>query len=138
MSAPLADVSAKLSPLLVIEDEPAVSSFLRAALERHGYAVVPATSAAEGIRLLRGGDFCGVISDIRTPGGMNGADIHEWIYRHRPGLASRVIFITGDLANPETLLLLQRAGAPCIEKPVRLKRLLAIVAETIGKPIGKS
>lgn len=48
--------------ILVIEDEPSVAAFLRAALERHGYEVTSSSSAVEGLRLLALHDFRGVIS----------------------------------------------------------------------------
>ena len=35
-----------LAPILLIEDEPSVSAFVRAALERRGYHVVQASSGA--------------------------------------------------------------------------------------------
>jgi len=89
------------APVLLIEDEPAVMALVRAVLEGHGYAVVPTESGAEALRLLEGGDFHGVISDMRTPGGVDGAQVHAWIATHRPELASRVVFITGDIANEE-------------------------------------
>ncbi|HKV04959.1 MAG TPA: response regulator [Candidatus Acidoferrales bacterium] len=120
--------------ILLIEDEPSVAAFMRAALERRGYDVVPSASAALGLRLLATGDFRGVISDFRTPGGINGADLHDWLRRHRPELAARVIFITGDTASDETIALLAQAGTPCIEKPFRVQQLLAAVEKTIGKP----
>ncbi|MGH9677204.1 MAG: response regulator transcription factor, partial [Candidatus Acidiferrum sp.] len=63
-------------PILLIEDEPSVIAFLRAALERKGYAVVNAASGAEGVRQLQSGRYAGVISDIRMPGTINGADVH--------------------------------------------------------------
>jgi FixJ family two-component response regulator len=75
-----------------------------------------------------------VISDFRTPGGITGADVHDWLQRHRPELASRIIFITGDTASAETIALLAQAGTPCIEKPFRVKQLMAAVEKTIGKP----
>ena len=37
------------SPILLIEDEPSVTAFLRAALERRGYSVEDASSGAEGL-----------------------------------------------------------------------------------------
>ena len=120
--------------ILLIEDEPAVAAFLRAALERKGYEVVPSSSAAGGLRMLATGQFQGVISDFRTPGVINGGDVHDWLRRHRPELAARMIFITGDTASSETLELLARAGTPCIEKPFRIHQLLAAVEKTIGKP----
>jgi DNA-binding response OmpR family regulator len=120
--------------ILLIEDEPAVAAFLRTALERRGYAVVPSPSAAAGLRLLVAGHFHGVISDFRTPGAINGADVHDWLRRHRPELAGRIIFITGDTASDETIALLAQAGTPCIEKPFRVHQLMAAVEKTIGKP----
>src|SRR6202041_461882 len=41
-------------------------------------------------------DFRGVISDFRTPGGITGVDVHDWLQRHRPEPALGIIFITGD------------------------------------------
>ena len=119
--------------ILLIEDEPSVAAFLRTALERRGYAIVASPSAAEGLQLLASGDFHGVISDFRTPGGITGADVHDWICRHRPELAARIIFITGDTASDETLALLSQAGMPCVEKPFRVHQLMAAVEKTMGK-----
>ena len=121
-------------PVLVIEDEPGVIALLRAALERRGYRVVQAASGVEGLRMLESGDYAGVISDIRTPGGVSGADVQTWIRRNRPALAARLVFITGDVANTETIALLRRTGAPCIEKPFRVRQLLDIVEQTFGAP----
>jgi DNA-binding NtrC family response regulator len=120
-------------PVLLIEDEPAVLAYVRAALERSGYAVVSCASAAEGLRLLENGEFLGVVSDMRTPGGVDGADVHSWITRNRPDLASRLVFITGDIANEETVATLRKTGAPCVEKPFRAKYFVDIVEKTLGK-----
>jgi DNA-binding response OmpR family regulator len=114
-------------PLLVIEDESAVMSFLRAALERNGYRIVGASSGAEGLKLLENGAYGGVISDMRTPGGITGADVHAWIRTHRPELLHRMLFITGDTVNQETMAILEKTGAPCIEKPFRVAQLLKSV-----------
>jgi DNA-binding response OmpR family regulator len=114
-------------PLLVIEDEGAVMSFLRAALERNGYRIVGASSGAEGLKLLESGSYMGVISDMRTPGGVNGADVHAWVQANRPELAHKILFITGDTVNQETMAILQKTGAPCIEKPFRVAQLLKTI-----------
>jgi CheY-like chemotaxis protein len=121
-------------PVLLIEDEPAVMSYVLAVLERSGYQVVCSESGAQGLRLLESGDFLGVVSDMRTPGGVNGADVHAWISRHRPELASRIVFITGDVANEDTAATLERTGAPCVEKPFGVQQFLAVVEQTMGKP----
>ena len=120
-------------PLLVIEDEPSVMTLLRTALERSGYAIVPAPSGVEGLRLLAAGEYLGIITDMRMPGGVTGVDVHAWVAANRPQLASRILFITGDLVNEETVRLLQRTGAPFVEKPFRVQQLLASVEKTFGK-----
>ncbi|HKE31289.1 MAG TPA: response regulator [Candidatus Angelobacter sp.] len=120
-------------PLLIIEDERSVMDFIRLALERHGYACRTANSAAQGIVMLESGNFTGVISDMRTPGGASGADVHAWILRHRPELKHRMLFITGDTVNEETLRALNHTGVPYIEKPFRVKDLIANVETIFGR-----
>ena len=122
-------------PVLLIEDEPAVMALVRAVLEGHGYTVIPTESGAEALHLLEKHDFHGVISDMRTPGGVDGAQVYAWIAANRPQLASRLVFITGDIANEETATTLQRTGAPCVEKPFRVHDFITVVEETLGKAI---
>jgi len=121
-------------PVLLIEDEPAVMSYVRAVLERSGYVVVCCESGADGLRVLQSGEFLGVVSDMRTPGGVNGAGVHDWILRNRPGLVPRLVFITGDIANEDTAATLQRTGAPCVEKPFGVQQFISVVEKTMGKP----
>src|SRR5262249_25176045 len=92
----------RVNSVLVIEDEPSVANFVRSALERHGFTVTCASSGAEGLKLLQAQEFGGVISDMRTPGSVNGADVHAWIQQNRPAMTSKILFITGDIANDET------------------------------------
>jgi DNA-binding NtrC family response regulator len=120
-------------PVLLIEDEPAVMAYVCAALERSGYQVVTAPSGADALRLLETGDYQGVVSDMRTPGGVDGAQVHAWIATHRPELAKKVVFITGDIANEETVATLQKTGAPCVEKPFRVQQFISVVEKTMGR-----
>lgn len=121
-------------PILLVEDEPSVIAFLRAALERRGYSVEDASSGEDALKRLSSGQYLGVISDIRMPGAVNGADVHAWIKKNRPELKARVILISGDTANSETQAFLAQSGTPCIEKPFRVQQLIATVEKTFGKP----
>ncbi len=111
-----------------------MSAFVRAALERRGYTVVQAGNGEEGLRQLAKGMYAGVITDIRMPGKINGADVHQWIRANRPELNGRIILISGDTANSETQALLAESATPCIEKPFRVQELISIVETTFGKP----
>jgi len=121
-------------PVLIIEDEPSVMSFVRAALERAGYTVATAASGVEALPLLEQGDYLGVVSDMRTPGGVDGADVHAWLAANRPKLVSKLIFITGDIVNEETAQTLIKTGAPCVEKPFRISQLMEVVKKVMGTP----
>ena len=123
------------APVLLIKDEPAVMNYVRTVLERYGYNVVSAPSGAEALRLLETGSFLGIVSDMRTPGGVDGSDVHAWITQHRPELNSRLVFITGDIANEETAATLRRTGAPCVEKPFLVRQFIAVIEKTMGKAL---
>ena len=120
-------------PILLIEDEPAVMAYVQAALERSGYPVVCCESGVDALRLLESGSFLGIVSDMRTPGGVDGGHVHSWITQHRPDLANRIVFITGDIANEETVATLRETGAPCVEKPFRVQQFIEVISKTFGK-----
>ncbi len=124
-----------LLPVLLIEDEEGVMAYVRASLERNGYSVVGVASGVEALRLLQNGQFLGVVSDMRTPGGVDGADVHAWIAKNRPELVSKIVFITGDIANEETVAILQKTGAPCVEKPFRVQQFISVIEKTMGKAL---
>ena len=129
----LAAVKPPLSPVLLIEDEPAVMAYVQAALERSGYPVVCCESGVAALQLLENGSFLGIVSDMRTPGGVDGGQVHAWIRKHRPDLANRLVFMTGDIANEETAATLRQTGAPCVEKPFRVQQFIEVIAKTFGK-----
>ncbi len=120
-------------PILVIEDEPSVMSYIRIALERHGFKVTSTETGADALELLKAGQFHGIISDMRTPGGVDGAGVHAWVATNRPELATRMIFITGDTVNEETAATLSRTGVPYIEKPFRISQLLEVIERTMSR-----
>jgi len=133
MSVPVAPPATL--PVLLIEDEPAVMAFVRTTLERSGYTVVGIASGAEAKQLLETGGFMGIVSDNATPGGVDGAQLHAWISVHRPDLVNRIVFITGDIANEETVAALRRTGAPYLEKPFRVQQFIAVIEKTMGKAL---
>jgi DNA-binding NtrC family response regulator len=120
------------SPILIIEDEPAVLWFVRTALERNGHAVVTASTGADALEILRAGEYKAIVSDMRTPGGVDGADVHDWICANRPDLKGKLIFITGDIASEETAATLRRTGVPHLEKPFVVRQLLDVIEKTLG------
>ncbi len=51
----------------------------------------------------------------------------------RPDLQHKIVIITGDYANEETVTTLRKIGALYLEKPFRVQDLIAAVEKTMGK-----
>lgn len=116
-------------PVLLVEDEEILLSFLKTALERGGVKIAGANSGSEALSLLESGEYAGVVSDLRMPGEIGGAEIFDWVKENRPQLTSRFLFITGNASDPYALKIRERTGALFIEKPFRI----ALLLEMIGK-----
>ena len=112
-------------PVLLIEDEPAVMAYVQAALERSGYPVVCCESGVDALRLLETGSFLGVVSDMRTPGGVDGGHVHAWIVRNRPDLAETV----------RRMKAFADAGADCLYAPGTKTPEEIAALGALGKPV---
>jgi two-component system, NtrC family, response regulator GlrR len=113
--------------VLLVDDEELLLSFLKTALERGGLRVATATSGNEALRILDQEEFAGVVSDLRLDGEIGGAEIFDWVCEHRPELASRFLFITGNVSDAYAIAVRERTCALFIEKPFRIARLLELV-----------
>lgn len=117
--------------ILIVEDEPALLDLFMEAALALGHAPSGATQGEEAIRLLQEDAYDLVVSDIRMPG-LSGIDLYGWIQTHRPGLARKVLFTTGDAYDAPTLEFLERNQLPCLPKPFDLKQFQARLGELLG------
>ncbi|HTZ71433.1 MAG TPA: response regulator [Acetobacteraceae bacterium] len=86
--------------ILVVEDEVLIRVEVADALRQAGYEVIEAGCAAEAQAYVRGGGGVDLLfSDLRMPGGMNGAQLAGWIRAHAPGVP--VILASGDAGPAE-------------------------------------
>ena len=73
-----------------------------------------------------------IISDLKMPN-MNGRDFYRHVASVEPALARRIIFSTGDTANPDTQAFFEEVGNPFLTKPFNLKELLRLVDLVLGQ-----
>jgi DNA-binding response OmpR family regulator len=66
--------------VLVVEDDPSLNRIVCRTLDDNGYTVYPATSAAQGLDLLRRENVDLIVSDIMLPG-MDGFELAESVRR---------------------------------------------------------
>jgi CheY-like chemotaxis protein len=80
--------------LLLVEDDPAVLSFVESALSRLGYEVVSTSEPSQAVEIVRdqGQSIDLMITDVVMPG-MTGAVLAERVSEIRPDL--KVMFVSG-------------------------------------------
>lgn len=105
--------------ILVIDDEAAVQDVVIDFLTAGGYDVDAVATVQQALEAVNRRPYDLVISDRRLPGGGGDALATE-IVRQRPGLAGRIILLTGELAEA-------RSPLPMIQKPFDLDTFLHAV-----------
>jgi DNA-binding response OmpR family regulator len=113
--------------LLVVDDEPLLLELLILLLSRSGYRVGQAQDAMVALRKLDEQRYDAILPDMRMPG-VDGRSLYERIKERSADLAARIIFVTGDLANPQTASFLQATGNLRLEKPFTRAQLEAVPA----------
>ena len=116
--------------ILVVEDEAALASAVTDALRDAGYVVEHASDGEEALARIKSQTFDGVICDLKMPR-LDGKAFFRTLSAGSPGLAKRVVFVTGDVAATEAEAFLDQSGCRWLAKPFRLVELLRVVREVL-------
>jgi signal transduction histidine kinase/BarA-like signal transduction histidine kinase len=117
--------------VLVVEDEGALAAAVIDALRDAGYVVEHAADGEEALARVSEQPFDLVICDLKMPR-LDGMAFHRSLAARAPGLAARVMFVTGDVAGTDAEKFLQASGCRWLEKPFRLADLLRAVREELS------
>lgn len=119
--------------LLVIDDDPNVLSFVQDAFNGLGVSIERALGGRDGIACLSGGQvYDAILSDMRMPE-VDGRAVFRFVHEQRPELECRLIFATGDVANPESTRFVETAGRPVLEKPFSVEALREAVRRVAAR-----
>lgn len=118
--------------ILVLDDEKALGEMLSEMLGILGYTPTPCHAATDALELIEQEDFDLIISDYRMPG-INGQQFYNMAVHIKPALATRIIFVTGDMINEETRSFLLSTGHTHLAKPFNLNLVRQAVAEVFRK-----
>jgi len=112
---------------LIVDDEPAIRSFLRAILERRQIQVVEAENATDALRLLQklGGRVDLIVSDIVMPGDLSGLDLAHSVRHTFPAIP--VILFSGYSKDAK-----DAAGFEFIPKPFMAEAILSAVERAMN------
>jgi PAS domain S-box-containing protein len=131
-----ASTSAVRARVLVVDDELPIANTMRELLGLE-YDVVVATSGREALAVVRSGaEFDVIFCDLMMPG-MSGVDLFEQLATLRPGLESKIVFMTGGAFTARAAEFLASIDNRRIEKPFSLGLLEQIAREMSadgGKP----
>jgi len=130
VAKPAAPAPAQSGNILVLDDEKSIAEMLGEMLGLLGYTPTISNLPAHALELLEDREFDLIISDFRMPG-LNGRQFYELVAQRKPAQARRVIFLTGDVVNEDTLEFLKSTGNPHIAKPFNLTSVRKTVAEVI-------
>jgi DNA-binding response OmpR family regulator len=100
--------------ILVVEDEPLVSSTIAEHLLQSGFEVLEAIDVEAALGLLQTRQIDVVFSDVRLPGGRTGFDLAQIVSVRWPGV--RVLLASGYY-EPESQVY---TGLALLKKPYRL------------------
>jgi PAS domain S-box-containing protein len=85
-------------PVLVVEDDEAVRSFLVAALRSLGYRVIEAADGAAALSIVeQAPEISLLVTDVVLPHGMNGQEVAEEVRKRLPNV--KVLFTSGYSEN---------------------------------------
>jgi CheY-like chemotaxis protein len=112
--------------VLLVEDEPAVRSLVRRALEEHGYHVLTAANGREALEVhgRHEGPLHALVTDVVMPE-MGGREVVEHLCPLRPEM--RVLFISGHSDDSSVRSGIDKYGAAYLPKPFALETLVASV-----------
>ena len=115
-----------MKKVLIIEDEPEMRRNLLTILRLEKFEPLGAENGRTGVRLAKTEKPDLVLCDVMMPE-MPGADLHAEVVRVDPALARSIVFMTGGAFSAREQEFLARIPNVCLEKPLELPRLRALV-----------
>ena len=122
---------ARRTRVLVLDDEPAIRDFLGRILSRSGYEPVLAASGDSALKIVRDNPPDAILCDHRMAG-MTGIAFHAAVAEIRPALASRFVFMSGDVLNAELSEFADTHGVTLLAKPFDIESVDRAIAGVMG------
>ena len=111
--------------VLIVDDEEFVRQFMQEVLRvSFSCRIEIAVDGQDAVEKLQGSTFDLVLTDIRMPR-LDGLQLRSWIAEHRPELAERVVFVTGNAGTLDLDAGLAHVpGAAVIRKPFTIDAII--------------
>jgi CheY-like chemotaxis protein len=117
--------------VLMVDDEEEILSTTRAAVAKNVFTIETVPSGNEALDRIKRRDYDFIFLDIRMPQ-MDGIRLYRNIISHKPYLADKTIFLTGDVDNKKTAEFLKLTRSRYLAKPFSMKALLGVMCEIVN------
>ncbi len=123
-------IAARGLKALVMDDEEVILEILDESLKSTGFKVHLAGSVQHAINKITENDYDIILSDIKMPG-MDGKDFYWKVKEIKPKAMDRILFISGDNVNKDTLAFLKSTGKPFLSKPFTVDELHGAISKVL-------
>jgi signal transduction histidine kinase/ActR/RegA family two-component response regulator len=117
--------------ILVVEDEAQIRQLLEDVLRGAGHNVETAANGRIALDILDHQKYDLIISDVKMPE-ISGPDFYAALKRKGAALEQRLVFITGDLMNPETLQFIESTGRAWLGKPFDIEAITRTISDCLN------
>jgi two-component system, NtrC family, response regulator HydG len=124
------EVKTEKNRILIIDDERPILMTLEALLQRHGYRVDTAATAAQGLKLLNSKSPALVLLDLHLPDAQ-GLETLDWIKTELPDM--QVIILTAHDSLHNAIESIKRGAYHFISKPYAPEELLSLIEKALEK-----
>ena len=116
--------------ILVVDDEKYILDFFVEVFQMYPVDVDTACDGRAALDMMQLHEYDLIVTDFKMPQ-MSGRELFEWIKEHRPHLASRIVFVTGDTVSPETRSFFESTANRYLAKPFRIEEVREVVQQTL-------
>ena len=118
------EMAAQKNRVLIVDDEEAITLLLKMVIEKDGFQVDMANSAASALFLINKQKYHIVMSDIMMPD-MDGLELLREIRKKDPMI--QMVMMTAGVTMSKTLTALELGAADFILKPLDMEEVLLVI-----------
>ena len=121
--------------VLLVDEVDTVLQLEEEVLGAAGASVRLARTAAQAIDVLQRETIDAVVCDAKLHSDNSVTGLYEWIGKHRPELAPRILFTVSSAGDEDVSEFLRRTGCPILRKPFQIEEFLAAVQAILAASV---
>ncbi|MDR1727096.1 MAG: response regulator [Acidobacteriota bacterium] len=114
--------------ILAVDDERYILDFLTEVFRSLSINIDTANNSQAAMEKIQENRYDLVLTDYKMPR-MSGRDLFNWVRENRPSLAGKIIFMTGDVVNPETHSFFEDNQIRYLAKPFKIEEVKEMVLQ---------